>query len=119
MALRIVSPDEFADRVTHLLGLARVSARALSLEMEEREDFVSYWLNRKRSGAPKRIDPEVASRLANRLAGRERVIDDELQVFHFLMGIDNDYAAVVRSTLRPVDGDDGPGLPNPAYLMAA
>lgn len=94
MVMEIVSIPEYQDRLDYLLGRARISAAAASREMTGGEIFLASLLRRDRP--PKVIDPQKSGRIATFLAGRGRLIDDPELLLKFLLGLENDYNAVLR-----------------------
>lgn len=104
--ITVVSPAEFGHRVAYLQRNSGMSAAGLSLEAGEQKGWVSWLINTKAKNGPKTVNPQHAATLAEKLAGRGDLIDDELLLFNYLLGVENDQRSVIlaRPDLEVIEG---------------
>lgn len=95
ISIQVGDPYTFGTRLSLLRRMAgSIGQERLSEEIGERKGLVSWYEALGSDNAPKAVNAGHAWKLATALAGRGRVTSDAQAVFRFLLGIDNDAAAI-------------------------
>lgn len=91
MALRISDIDEFSRRLAYVMKAAKVPAKTLSLKMGKPKGYVS-WLTTE----AKSVDPVIAGKIADVLAGIGALTEDSVAIVSYLLGITHDTYDLLR-----------------------
>lgn len=109
MALRVATPEEFAERLRFLLDNSQLkNLDELSTALERKNGHVWWLLHPETDNGPKRVNAQAAASCADFLSDRGRLVDDAPLLFNFLMGIENEWPRVLKPFLKVAPTGYGP-----------
>lgn len=91
MALRMSDSREFSRRLAYAMKAAEMNAKTLSRKMDKQDGYVS-WLTTE----AKKVDPVIAGKVADSLAGQGDLTDDATTIVSYLLGIEHDTDKLLR-----------------------